>query len=468
MGEKKNSDETPKRALYRQYRSTSFDEVVGQDHVTELLKNAVEKGNVSHAYLFTGPKGTGKTSVARILAYSANNLPYELGGQSLDVIEIDAASNRRIDDIRDLREKVHIAPVSEKYKVYIIDEVHMLTGESFNALLKTLEEPPAHVIFILATTELHKVPATIVSRTQRFHFRPVSIAKVTAHLSKIAKQEKIAIDQPALELIAEHGGGSFRDSIGLLDQLAGLKKSITTDLVESLLGRAGEQQIVNLLKAIDSRQPKEVQRLLAELQSDGTSPVTLAEQLVRRLLLPESNLANQYELAERLMDIPRANFPQLMLSAILLKHAQEPQTAKQQAVTKPAKQVTQELVDPKPPTTPKQTMEPKTATGQPKTGKFDWEKVLEVAKKNHPALYSVLSRAIMTFDDTKVTLVFQYALHRKKLEQPMYRTQLARLIEDTCQVNPEIIVESSSPQLADNETTNKVAEIMGGGEVVKV
>src|SRR3982751_1342685 len=181
------------QALYRKYRSKSFDDVVGQDHITKTLKNALSSGRINHAYLFTGPRGVGKTSVARILAHEVNSLPYTDESIHLDIIEIDAASNRRIDEIRDLRDRVRIAPVSAKYKVYIIDEVHMLTREAFNALLKTLEEPPAHVLFILATTEAHKLPETIVSRTQRFEFKPVTTAKVAEHLTVIAKQESINI-----------------------------------------------------------------------------------------------------------------------------------------------------------------------------------------------------------------------------------------------------------------------------------
>src|SRR5664279_4315105 len=171
-----------KRALYRTHRSRSLDEVIGQDHITKTLASALKKGQISHAYLFTGPRGTGKTSVARILAHAINEVPYDDDSFNIDIIEIDAASNRRIEDVRDLRDKVHIAPVSAPYKVYIIDEVHMLTGESFNALLKTLEEPPAHVIFILATTDLHKVPATIVSRTQRYAFRLIPHELLVSHL----------------------------------------------------------------------------------------------------------------------------------------------------------------------------------------------------------------------------------------------------------------------------------------------
>ena len=174
------------QALYRKYRPKKLSEIVGQEHITTTLENALKKGMISHAYLLAGPKGVGKTSIARILAYEVNQLPYDESATHLDIIEIDAASNRRIDEIRDLRDKVNNAPVSAPFKVYIIDEVHMLTKEAFNALLKTLEEPPRHVIFILATTEPHKLPETIVSRTQHFTFRPIDSA-VAAHLRHIAE-----------------------------------------------------------------------------------------------------------------------------------------------------------------------------------------------------------------------------------------------------------------------------------------
>ncbi len=468
MGEKKQP--TGKQALYRRYRSASFDEVVGQEHVTDLLATAVKNGGVSHAYLFTGPKGTGKTSVARILAFAINNIPYEHDAQHLDIIEIDAASNRRIDDIRDLREKVHIAPSSAPYKVYIIDEVHMLTGESFNALLKTLEEPPAHAIFILATTELHKVPATIVSRTQRFHFRPIARDKVVAHLKDIAKKEKINIDQSALEIVADHGGGSFRDSISLLDQLGSLEKPITAEVVESIVGRASVTRLQALLDSLKEHDETAVRKIVSELDTNGLSPVTLAEQLVKLILTQPDLSSSWYVLVEKLMEIPRAHFPQLLLMTHLLSFAKKgsPRAAAQ-TVSAPPKEVIQEAPviiamapAPEPVPTPKPVKVAKAS------GTFDWDAVLTAAQKNHAPLHSVLARATMSYDGDTLTLSFQYALHRKKLEQSQYRTQLAQLIEDVCGCNPKITIQGSTPQVTENDTTRAVADIMGGGDVVSV
>ena len=206
------------QALYRKYRSKSLSEVIGQTHITDILTRALKTDKIAHAYLFTGPRGVGKTSVARILAHEINHIPYTDDSTILDIIEIDAASNNGVEDVRQLREFVRIAPTAAAKKVYIIDEVHMLSKPAFNALLKTLEEPPEHVVFILATTDVEKLPATIISRTQRFSFHAIQPKEAAKHLRTIADKEKIAITDDALSLVAERGDGSFRDSISLLDQ----------------------------------------------------------------------------------------------------------------------------------------------------------------------------------------------------------------------------------------------------------
>lgn len=237
--------------LYRKYRPRTFAEVVNQKHIVQTLTNALVAEKIAHAYLFAGPRGTGKTTVARLLAKAVNCLSrqgYEPcnkcsacqeinQGKSLDLIEIDAASNRGIDEIRELREGIKFSPNSLKYKVFIIDECHQLTKEAFNALLKTLEEPPAHAIFVLATTEIHKVPQTIISRCQRFDFHKLTLDKIVDRLAWIAKQEKIKIGKPALELVALNADGSVRDSESLLGQIISVEdKEITLEEVQAILG----------------------------------------------------------------------------------------------------------------------------------------------------------------------------------------------------------------------------------------
>jgi DNA polymerase-3 subunit gamma/tau len=320
MGEKKKAAH---QALYRKYRSKSLDEIVGQEHITTTLAGAIKQGKINHAYLFTGPRGTGKTSIARILAHEINKLPYKDDATHLDIVEIDAASNRRIDDIRDLRDKVHIAPISARYKVYIIDEVHMLTNESFNALLKTLEEPPEHVIFILATTEVHKLPATIISRAQRHSFRLIPLDKVVSHLSAIAKKEKITIDSAALQLLAEHGGGSFRDSISLLDQMSASDEPITTELIELLLGLAPQASLVNLLTSVKHGEVKEILQIVSELLASGLTPSAIAEQLLKiiRKELQENGSRQLAQLMHELLSVQSAQYPKLKLESVLLNSA---------------------------------------------------------------------------------------------------------------------------------------------------
>lgn len=252
------------KALYRKYRSTNFDEVYGQEHITDVLKYECAEGKLSHAYLFCGSRGTGKTSCAKILSKAANcqnpingNPCGECdacraidGGYATDVLEMDAASNNGVDNIRDIRDEVVFAPTMLKYRVYIIDEVHMLSQSAFNALLKTLEEPPAHCIFILATTELHKLPSTIISRCQRFDFRRISIDNIKKRLHYISAKEGFTLDDNAAFAIAKASAGGMRDAISLLELCASSDTNITLDSVNALTGTGGREAIESLVRAI--------------------------------------------------------------------------------------------------------------------------------------------------------------------------------------------------------------------------
>jgi len=286
------------QALYRRWRSQTFAEIIGQDHVTHTLLNALRAGRIGHAYLFSGPRGTGKTTTARVLAKAVNCLDPQDGepcnrcaicrsmneGRSLDLIEIDAASNRGIDEIRDLREKIAFSPSECRYKVYVVDEVHMLTDPAFNALLKTLEEPPPHAIFVLATTAPHKIPLTVLSRCQRFDFRRVSLRHLKQKLELICAQESIRIEPAALDAIARYATGSFRDAESLLDQLISFgAEEITLDDVRRVLGAAPEEVMSGIVTALAGRDAGSGLRLINEALNSGVDPRQLTREVLEYL-----------------------------------------------------------------------------------------------------------------------------------------------------------------------------------------
>jgi DNA polymerase III subunit gamma/tau len=451
------------QALYRKYRSHTLNEIVGQEHITTTLKKALKSGRISHAYLFSGPRGVGKTSIARILAHEVNKLPYSDESLHLDIIEIDAASNRRIDEIRDLRERVHITPTSAKYKVYIIDEVHMLTREAFNALLKTLEEPPAHCIFILATTEAHKLPETIVSRTQRFNFKPVDDSQAINHLGHIAKREKISIDREALALLAVHGGGSFRDSIGMLDQLSASGRPIDAAAVRQLIGLPPAESINKLLAATVSGQPSDALATLDKLKEQGANPSTVAKQLsgqLRQNLLSGNGQTWTIALLKELLAVPASPRPQDQLELSILEAA-----AANQASGQSVSGGSQPAEEPAIATAPTALEETVLATASNKKYDFDlakWPEVVDRAKLEAASLYTALRLAEPRLGRGGLVLAFKFPLHHKKINQARQLQQLETLIASvtgvsvkvTCEVDKDLNIADRSPRLASQSKFN--------------
>ena len=315
--------------LYRKYRPKALSEMVGQEPIVQTMAATLKKGSVPHALLLTGRRGVGKTSLARILAHQLNEVPYDEQQTYLDIIEIDAASHGRIDEVRNLQATTQLAPMELTYKVYIIDEVHMLTKDASNALLKTLEEPPTNVIFILATTEMHKVLPTIVSRCQHFALRAIAELAMVDYLQTIAKKEKLRVDEAALQLVAQHADGSLRDALSLLDQLASLNQKIDAELVSAMLGLPPKEQMVQLLQALQAHDFKTVVAHYRQLIATGVDAVLLAAQLSQQLradLLNEKSsdtIIKTIKLLEDLLAVGNAKRPQTTLEVVLLKHTQK-------------------------------------------------------------------------------------------------------------------------------------------------
>ena len=504
------------QALYRTYRSKTLDEVVGQKPVTTALNNALKSGKLSHAYLFTGPRGVGKTSIARILAFEINKIPYDLDDLPLDIIEIDAASNRRIDEIRDLRDKVRIAPVSAPYKVYIIDEVHMLTREAFNALLKTLEEPPAHVIFILATTEAHKLPETIISRTQRYHFKLIDAKEIQDHLKQISKTEKIDITDGALELIAKHSGGSLRDALSLLDQIRNTDGKIDSNGIQSAIGLPTTDYVVNLLKVLAKGSPKEVMQEYRSAADNGISPVLLARALNDELLDQLTNsksvidLQTSLNLIQELLSVESSSSPDTALEVALLgvvaanktpatsvksqtiakvgppltlskpvAAAKRDIAAHDAKLAKAKKEAQAEAIAPKEPVP----VEPTTLD------ETIWQQTLATIKTTHNTLYSVLRTASADLSAIRsgvLTLNFQFPFHQKRINEDKNKSIVYNTLADfgvtgleiLCELQQKVKKEHSKiptlePALVNNETPkdepwlNQIKTVFGGAEVLE-
>lgn len=514
------------KALYRKYRSKSLQEIVGQQHVTDVLARALKQGRVAHAYLLTGPRGVGKTSIARILAHEINGLPYEDESNHLDIIEIDAASNNGVEDVRDLREKVQIAPVSAKHKVYIIDEVHMLSKAAFNALLKTLEEPPEHAVFILATTDADKLPATIISRTQRFNFRLISPSDAVKHLRHIADQEKIKIDDDALELIAQRGEGSFRDSISLLDQLQSLadkKTGITSELVEQSLGLAPREHVEKLLAAYEAKDLSTIVQLLDESDQSGVQSTVLMSQLIQTVRGLVATKPHLLPLLDQLLDVAKSPQPNIKLLTVLGSHAvPKPKSAALSStpaeISAPIKELETRAVEQKPfassPTaTEKKAVEPpavssaqtsaarvsavhatetrheaiskdngsekasgtkpdvssheKATANKSDLKDFDWQKLVEHTRGHYVAIFSVINKCHHAIDGGTLVIYTGTNFWKKKLDDSKHRVNLSKALEEIGFKDTAIETIGTPPPPKDSQAA-AVAAIMGGGEEVSV
>lgn len=462
-------------ALYRKYRSRKLADIVGQEHVTTLLSNAIKSDRLAHAYLFTGPRGVGKTSIARILAHEINQLPYSDDSTHLDIIEIDAASNNGVEDIRDLRERAQISPVSAKKKIYIIDEVHMLSKPAFNALLKTLEEPPEHVVFILATTDIDKVPDTIISRTQRHTFRRASQVDIIKNLQRIAKQENASVESEALELVAKHSDGSFRDSVSLFDQLlsGAAGSSVTTGHVMSSLGLVSDEVIAELAAAADQGDIANINQLLSQLETTGVPPRTIAAQLADYL---RNNLANNQRypvLINELLDVSKSNYPELKLLTVLGLHTpaaeQTPVPIQALPTAKPkplSRSAPEKVADPQPQT---QAIEKKSAPVKKvskSSAPFNWNDLTAYVRTHHVALHSVLSKCESEVEGETLRLYTKSAFYKKKLDDTKYRLLLNNSLE-ALGYKFDIETLATAKPLKDSQAA-KVAAIMGGGEEVSV
>ncbi len=497
-------------SLYRRYRPQRFADVVGQDEIIRTLRNAVIAGQVAHAYLFSGERGIGKTTVARILARAVNCLHPEggepcnecancktiLANRTLDILEIDGASNRGIDHIRRLRDEVAFAPTDLKTKVYIIDEVHMLTNEAFNALLKTLEEPPPHVVFIFATTEPHKVPRTIVSRCQAFDFRKLPQEKIAARLEQIARAEKIPIEPSALDLIARKANGGMRDAIVMLEQADSFRdagKISATSLLD-MLGLVGREEHAAFLTALEAGDRKKVLEMIDSLVSRGKDLEVFLGDLIMHLRnriasASSPNEARDIRLVRGLLDIKQDLYRSLDRRIILeigilaLMQNVVPQTAAPQ--TAPASPPPAPTADAPPliaavetDTAAAETPAPAPRESAPKEeGGLNerWERMLEKIAQDRIAIAALLAEGTPQIDGNKLRIVFhpEYTFHKESLEKTDNMHYLAGMVhrylgdEFTVEVNfDDNAVRKPSPREALREKAQLVCEVFDG-KIVK-
>ena len=467
------------KALYRKYRPTKLSDVIGQDQVVKPLTASLKSGKISHAYLFTGPRGCGKTSVARIFAHEINHFDYQIEDEYTDIIEIDAASNTGVDNIRELREKACVAPTKGKYKVYIIDEVHMLSKSAFNALLKTLEEPPKSVVFIMATTDAYKVPVTITSRAQNYTFNLATPDIMLKHLENIAKQEKIAIEKPALEVIVKKGGGSFRDTISLLDQISTITSNeIKKADVISILGLPNDDTIKDLLLAYKTGDVTKITQKLKTVLNSGTKPEILAENLISAIIEnPEPELlplleelpkvSSPFEEAKILLAFlePAKKIPNFHFNSSLGHNAVTAST------TSTASTASTTLVTPVTPATKATSTIPiestdstsslnSKATGAPIA--LDWSAYIENAKKSNLIVGNILEKSGYEQIGNELHLYPERKIHISILKSKNNLELLNKFLPPGISV----IIENSAKKPQKDDKIDQISDIMGAVQEV--
>jgi DNA polymerase-3 subunit gamma/tau len=534
------------QALYRKWRPQTWNSVIGQDHVVHTLHNALSAGRIAHAYLFAGPRGTGKTTTARLLAKAVNCLHEDLSGRPcgecrhcqavnqghfLDLIEIDAASNTSVEDVRDLRDKINFSPNQGRYKVYIIDEVHMLSTAAFNALLKTREEPPPHAIFVLATTEAHKIPATVLSRCQRHEFRRIPVKDIVATLQEIAEGEDIQVEERALTLIARQSTGAMRDAISLLDQLASTGQEISVEMARQVLGTAASQSVLQVVQAlVDQQADAGLDQIHAALDA-GSDPRQYARQIVdylRDLLLirmgnaeaVEAGAETRAQMARHaqalepteLLRLMRAfNYaateargvwqPSLPLEMAFVEALQgpAPQGAQPQAQDPPAQGDSTPTSLPKPPARLATANDPPSAApagppvepsvgrsaAAPELSRADhaatrtlegaWPKILDLVRRQNRTTYAVLNSCKSRYlREGALVLNFASDVIKEKMEQPesleILRAVLAQVFERemTVRCYVDTARRDAIPPGVDNDGMVAAALRDLGGELVDV
>jgi DNA polymerase-3 subunit gamma/tau len=455
--------------LYQKYRSQNFDELIGQEHITKILKNAVKSNQLTHAYLFVGSRGTGKTSAARILAKAINcQNPTKDGnpcgecsscrsisnGNFLDLIEIDAASNRGIDQIRELKEKIEFSPTEGKYKIYIIDEVHMLTTEAFNALLKTLEEPPEHVIFVLATTEVHKLPPTILSRCQRYDFRLGTDKEIQEVIERSAKGEGMKIEDDAMKILVRNAMGSYRDALSLLDVVfsgqSGKDKKITEEEVRVLLGLPDIEMVDQLLTNLAENEPRKALELIENIEEKGVNFqqfVSYTLEILREALvgkIKEEELDYQFyskvsqrdilRLVKAFLDIERSlkgSGNQSLVMEMIIPEFCVSQNSEEEEEEEEEEDLSEEYVDKDVDTNNTATVGIIDNEVDFKQIKKNWGKVAEAIKPIHKHLYAFLDTSKPTkYENGKLHIEVPFQFYKDQIDCPQSREAIYQVLND--------------------------------------